>query len=721
MLSAPRRSPGIPLPDGRLALYTQSTYSFDSHSKTNEICVSDISTGDQVSLTKDSKASEPRWLGQGYDVVWLRESDNGNTSFVICDATEPGKTYVAGTVAGPVSNLKLHVVEPGTVAVAVSGQADKEGSLYNPKDEQKALSSARIYDGLFVRHWDHYVPNQRNTIFTALLQKAQPRVTGREGRYNLLGFTNALAGNTKLESPIPPFGGTDHFDISSRGIAFVAKTPDLNPATHTRCDLWFVRRSDPMDMSFQDPIKIAVPGIDGAASSPCFSPDGKSIAFLKMQKDGYESDKNRIILVHGLPGNVAETAEDNAVNATATELLSTSDGRGAWDRSPSSVSWSVDGSSLLLQAEEMGHGCLFKLDLTDPTMPGWQPRKLTSSGSVREVAPFSNHSPLLFVSSNSLVDNSTYMIVDPNADVQANTTVISSSSQGGTLFGLSPTQVSSLWWKGADNHDVHAIMMKPSFFKADQKYPLAYLVHGGPQGAWNDQWSTRWNPAVFAEQGYIVVCPNPTGSTGYGQDFTDAIRNQWGGRPYEDLVKGMEHIESHLGFVDMDKCVALGASYGGYMMNWFQGHDIAKKFKALVCHDGVFSMTGQLASEEQYFPVHDMGGPLWERQKVYDEWDPSRFSGNWETPMLVIHNELDYRLTMAEGLSAFNVLQMRGIKSRFLNFPDENHWVLKQENSLVWHLQVLNWINEYVGLPKVVDREGRDGTEYLRAGQGGKA
>jgi dipeptidyl aminopeptidase/acylaminoacyl peptidase len=260
-------------------------------------------------------------------------------------------------------------------------------------------------------------------------------------------------------------------------------------------------------------------------------------------------------------------------------------------------------------------------------------------------------------------------------------------------------------------------MMKPSFFKADHTCPLAYLIHGGPQGAWNDQWSTRWNPAVFAEQGYVVICPNPTGSTGYGQGFTDAIRNQWGGLPYEDLVKGFEYIESELDFVDTSRSVALGASYGGYMMNWFQGHDLGRKFKALVCHDGVFSMTGQLASEEQYFPLHDLGGPIWDRQEIYDKWDPSRFTKYWDTPMLVIHNERDYRLTISEGLSAFNVLQMKNIESRFLSFPDENHWVLKPENSLVWHLVVINWINKFVGLPKLVDREGRDGTSFCKQGR----
>lgn len=206
MLSLPRRSPGTPSPDGKLVVYTQSTYSFETHARSREIRILDIANGQEVSLSKDGNTSEPKWLGHGYDIVWLKEGENGNTSFIVSDASVPGKTHTAGTVAGPVSNLKLHVIEPGVVAVAVSGQASPDGTLYNPKDEQKPRSSARIYDSLFVRHWDEYITPQRNSIFTALLQKAQPKVTSREGRYNLLGFTNCLQGS-KLETPIPPSAG----------------------------------------------------------------------------------------------------------------------------------------------------------------------------------------------------------------------------------------------------------------------------------------------------------------------------------------------------------------------------------------------------------------------------------------------------------------------------------------------------------------------------------
>jgi pre-mRNA-splicing helicase BRR2 len=699
LLQAPRRSPAIPCDDGKLALFTQSTYLFSSHTKTNEICVLELASGEATLLTKDAKASEPKWLSE-CDLIWLKETENGNTSFVISNALEPGKQYTAGTVPGPVSNLKLHVIKPGMVAVAVSGQANSDGNLHNPKDVPKSHTSAKVYNSLFVRHWDHYVTAQRAAIFTAILQKSQPHVTERKGRYNLMGFSNALRG-TGLESPIPPFGGTDHFDISSKGIVLVAKDPDLNPATHTKCNVYFVPKEDLMDMSVTEPRKLETPGLDGAATCPIFSPDGESIACLKMVKDGYESDQNRIVMFH----------QFSTKNVYFEKLLSTSNGHGSWDRSPSAIMFSNDSKSLLIQAEEVGKGCLFQLDFAT-ALP---PRKLTSSGYILDVAPLGINTDKLFVSSNSLIDNNVYQIIDPTGKSEPIT--VSSNTNQGSLFGLSPSQVSSLWWKGANDHEVHAWMMKPSSFNPEMKYPLAYLIHGGPQGAWNDQWSTRWNPAVFAEQGYIVICPNPTGSTGYGQAFTDAIQNQWGGLPYEDLENGFSYIEKELDYVDTDKAVALGASYGGYMMNWIQGHPLGRKFKALVCHDGVFSMTAQLASDEQYFPIHDLGGPLWENQDSYDQWDPSRFTKQWETPMLVIHNELDYRLTIAEGLAMFNVLQMRGVESMFLSFPDENHWVLKHENSLVWHLVVINWINKFVGLPKLVDGDGRDGMEYCRRGR----
>lgn len=690
LLTAPQRSEAVPNLDGTLALFTVSTYSFESHKKTAEIKVLDIKNGQSSLISHDDKDSEPNWLGDGNELIWLREGEKGSTKIIHGDVDDVGNTYVVGVIQGEISDVKLKVLDKGDVAIAFVGKARPDGSLYNPKNEPKSYSSARVYDSLMVRHWDKYVTPNKNAIWHGSLRKSKPHITESQGRYTLSNLTNVLK-DTHLESPIPPFGGSDHFDISSAGIAFVAKDPTLNPATNTKANFYFLPASSFLAPSSSNLQKVEVEGLEGASTSPVFSPDGVAAAFLQMKKNGYESDKNRIILIPNI-----------MKSSSAIELLQSNDGKGLWDRSPSAIYWSQDGKRLYLQAEENGKGLLFQLDIPIiPTEVTRLPRPLTDAGSVSNVWPLAADSSSLFVSSTSLVDNSVYTIIDPSTPRDAK--LVSSNSRNGTSFGLSKTQVSDIWFKGSGDYKVHAWVVKPSDFNESKKYPLAYLVHGGPQGAWSDQWSTRWNPAVFAEQGYVIVAPNPTGSTGYGQAFCDAIQKSWGGLPYEDLVNGFSYIRENLSYIDTSRAVALGASYGGYMMNWIQGHPLGREFKALVCHDGVFSMPNQISSDEQYFPNHELGGPLWTAMDTWERWDPARFTGQWATPQLVIHSELDYRLAISEGLAAFNVLQERGVPSRFLSFPDENHWVVKEENSLVWHTVVLNFINQFVGFPPFKD------------------
>lgn len=677
-------------------MYTQTSYSFESHSKTSEIRILEIATGRSTLITNDPGASNPQWLGDGDQLVWLKSKANGNTSFVIGDSREPEKTYTAGTAPGPVSDFKVTIVEPGKVGFAVSGKANPDGSLFNPHDVKKPLTSGKLYTSLFVRHWDTYVGAQRNAIWYGLLQRSPVSpATRQSGKYSLSELTNlqAAGGLTGVECPMGQLGGAGDFAVSPKAIAFVAKDPELGPATHTACSLYYFPMFSWTSLSTSGVKACQLKGLQGAMSSPVLSSDGNSVAVLSMREDGYEADKNRILYV------------PDPWNGEMIEVFASEDGEGSWDSSPSGLSFAQGNQSLLVQVEEQGHVVLYQLPLDNirnstPNVLS----KLTQSGSVNDVAPASADSSKLFIASNSFVDSSLWTIVDPKAPTEP--TVVSSISRDGNAFGLSQSQVDEIWWNGAEGHRVHAWVMKPSDFKPGNKYPLAYLIHGGPQGAWTESWSTRWNPAVFAEQGYVVIAPNPTGSTGYGQAFTDAIRGSWGGLPYIDLVRGFEHIESNLDYVDTSRAVALGASYGGYMMNWIQGHPLGRKFKALVTHDGVFSMAAQLASDEQYFPTHDLKGPLWEVPEEWEKWDPSRLTGNWETPHLIIHNELDYRLTVAEGLAAFNVLQMRGVDSAFLTFPDENHWVLSPENSLLWHRTVINWINKYVGLPLISESAG---------------
>ena len=658
LLSAPRRSSASPNSAGNLAVYTVSTYSFESHKKTTEIKVLDIATGQSTLITNEEKTSEPHWLGHGNELLWLQSTEKGATKLVVGSVYEVGKSYVAGVVPGPISDVKLKILDDEKVAIAVSGKARPDGELYNPEDEPKKFTTGMLYDSLMVRHWDKYVTPNKNAIWHGILHKAKPHITESKGRYGLGKLTNVLKG-TRLESPIPPWGGQDNFDLSATGVGFVSKDPDLNPATNTKSNFYYVHVGYSSDgLTYSEPVKIGVEGFEGASTAPVFSPSGKGVAFLQMKENGYESDKNRIIVDFDVENP-----------ATTVKLLESNDGEASWDRSPSSISWSNDEKTLFLIAEDKGVTKLFKLQIPVDSGISTLPEPLTQSGTVSDVQTLGTNSSHLFLSSSSLIDNSIYSILDPVGSAKAK--VVSSNSHNGSFFGLSEDQVSDIWFQGA-KVQVHAWVMKPSNFSSDKKYPLAYLVHGGPQGAWTDSWSTRWNPAIFAEQGYIVIAPNPTGSTSYGQRFTDAITEEWGGLPYEDLVNGWEYIKDNLDYVDTDHAVALGASYGGYMMNWMQGHALAKEFKALVCHDGVFSMANQLSSDEQYFPNHDLGGPYFTKhQATWEKWNPARFTGNWSTPMLVIHSELDYRLPISEGLAMFNVLQEKGIESRFLTFPDE--------------------------------------------------
>jgi dipeptidyl aminopeptidase/acylaminoacyl peptidase len=482
---------------------------------------------------------------------------------------------------------------------------------------------------------------------------------------------------------------TSHsFDISTAGIAFVAKDPTLNQVTTTKSDVYLL----PLK-TFTEPAPkpqvITTPGLEGASVAPAFCPSGTALVFSRMKGISYESDKNRLLLV-----------PDVTAGLEASEFYATADGVGSWDRSASATWWSADGKTLYVEVEDFARVRLFSV-AADPSTTEL-PRLIVAEGGISDVHALD--SGKLLVTTSSFLDNSIYYWVDPVESAKSNATtgitLIDANLKLGAPWGLSRSQISEIYYPGDLDVLVHAWVIKPSNYVEGKKYPLAFYIHGGPQGATEDVWSTRWNMMVFAEQGYIVVAFNPTGSTGFGQELTDGIQNQWGGRPYNDLVKGWEYIEDNLDFVDTDRAIALGASFGGYMTFWIQGQALGRKFKAIFSHDGSFNTLSQYSSEELWFMQHDFNGTLWDNYENYERWNPAANTKNWSTPHLIVHNELDYRLPIAEGLAAFNVLQAKGVPSKFLSFSDENHWVLKPENSLVWHKAVLDWLNSYVGLPK---------------------
>ncbi|KAK8049063.1 hypothetical protein PG994_010793 [Apiospora phragmitis] len=651
MLSAPRRSSATPNATGTLALYTVSTYSFESQSKSSALKVLDIKSGQSTTFFEDAAAfNEPTWISDS-EFVLVKKGDKGS-SLVVADATKSGsEPREIQAFDGSISNLKAHKIGQDTVAIACSALATPSGG------------------DLFVRHWDTYVTENKSAIWYGALKKDNDSWKLQEP-----GLVNALAG-TQLESPFPPFGGASDYDIGSQGLAFVSSDPEINPAIYTRTNVYYVPLKT---FTEKAPVaqEIKTGHLQGYSMTPVFSHDGKQLAFKRMRHRQYESDKPRLMVV-----------PDIKDLSNVQEFYKSDDGEGSWDQRPDAIVWSKDDSDLFT--------ALIALKAAQKL-----PVQITNEGSVRDVVNLGDDSDRLLIHSNSLIDGSEYSVVDPQASAVS---LVSSASKQGKSFGLSKSQVSDIWFQGDGDYKVHALVMKPSNFDPSKKYPLAMLIHGGPQGAWGDSWSTRWNPAIFAEAGYVAVMPNPTGSTGYGQKLTDAIGCDWGGRPYKDLENCFEYIAKNMEYVDTDRAVGLGASYGGYMVNWIQGHPLGRKFKALVCHDGIFSTMNDWATEELFFVIHDMGGTIWDNRAMYEKWDPARFTENWATPQLIIHGELDYRLPITEGLAAFNVLQTRGVPSRLLMFPDENHWVLKHENSLVWHKEVLGWINHYSDLEENAD------------------
>ena len=404
-----------------------------------------------------------------------------------------------------------------------------------------------MYSSLLVRHWDRYETKEKQSLFFAELSK-----DGR--RYTLSKISNVLKG-TGLECPIPTVDGSDSFDICHNRIILVAKDPDVDPALNTKCNVYIVKISASNEAAVPVPERFSIPGFEGACTSPVISSDCSRAAFLSMRKNGYHSDKNDIFIVRF----------DRELQP-AKRLLTSRGESENWDRSPSLIRFTTDGNDILAVAEEIGKTKVFQFS-ADPLAPA-DVKTLTSFGSINDVVPLANG--LVFTSGTTLVDNSFFTILNPRLPPRQMQTWFNSNSDQGSKFGLNPDMVSYIWTPASNptvNKEIHSIIMKPTTFDSSRKYPVAYIVHGGPQASWKDSWNMKWNLAVFAEQGYVVG-PNPTGSTGYGQSFSDDVINNYGGDPYQDIVNCFDWVGENLPWADNGRAVALGASFGGYMINW---------------------------------------------------------------------------------------------------------------------------------------------------------
>jgi len=510
---------------------------------------------------------------------------------------------------------------------------------------QKGQATGRLYEKLFVRHWDTWADGRRSHLFAVPMH-------GGEARDLMPGMD--------ADTPGKPFGGPEEiaFTPDGKGLVFTAKDVGREEAWSTDLDLYYV----PVDGSAAP--RCLTEANQAWDTTPVFSPDGKTLAYLAMSRPRYEADRFRIVLKPWPDGEARVLTE-------------------SWDFSVASFCWARDGKMLLATAPNKGQTSLFAVDAATGAA-----ETLVGQGTVAGFGPTADG---VVFERNDLKSPAEIYLIKPGAGEKA-ITAINAAKVAAVRLG----DAEQYSFKGWGNETVYGYIVKPVDFDPAKKYPVAFLIHGGPQGSFGNNFHYRWNPQAYTGAGYAVVMVDFHGSTGYGQAFCDSIRGDWGGKPLEDLKKGLAAALAKYPWMDGTKVGALGASYGGYMINWIAGN-WPDRFRCLVAHDGnIDERAAYFETEELWFPEWDHMGTPWDNPQNFEKHNPANFIKNWKTPMLVVHGGQDFRVVETQGIGSFNVLQRRGIPSQFLYFPDENHWVLKPANSILWHDTVIGWLDRWL-------------------------
>jgi dipeptidyl aminopeptidase/acylaminoacyl peptidase len=647
MMRLRRMADPQPSPDGREVAFQVTDVDLAGGTRNTDLWVVPTAGGAPRRITADAASdSRPRWSPDGKRIAFVSSREGGAQVWVV-EAAGGGARKVTSiaTEAGGVLWLDASRL---LVTSDVFPACDRPDGVFDAACNQKRLyeagkpSSARVYDRLLYRHWDTWDDDRRTHLLVVTTDGAVQRDL------------------TPGDADVPPFslGGPDDYDVSPDGreVSFARKDDPRSEAWSTDAELYVVPTSGGA------PVKVSGhPGWDG---SPRYSPDGTRIAFRAQMRAGYESDRWRLLVYDRRAKTVKNLTEP-------------------FDRHVGDFSWSSDGRSIFFAAEDDARSPIFVVPADGGTV-----RKVADGGSFGDVRAMPDGRTLVATSASLTHPVELYRVGVDGAGLAAVTHLNDAVLAPFRLRGGE-----SVTYRGAADKDVQAWIVKPADFDPARKYPLVVLIHGGPQGEWGDSWSYRWNPQVFAARGYVVFMPNPRGSIGWGQAFVDDINGDWAGKAYEDVMKGTDFAEA-LPYVEKGRTSAAGASYGGYMIDWIAGH--TDRFKALVSHDGVFDLRSMYgATEELWFVDWEFRGPYWENRELYEKWSPSGFVQNFKTPTLVVHSEKDYRVPFDQGLGMFTALQRKGVPSRLLVFPDENHWVLKPANSVRWYQEVLAWLDRW--------------------------
>ena len=637
-------------PDGKTIAYTVTVVNKEANSTNSDIWLVPVIGGTSSQLTNSPKHDRhPRWSPDGKTILFESNRNGSMQIYAISVSTGETKqltnisTEASGAVWSPDGKL---IAFMSAVFPEFSDKPFEEAEKLN-KEKQSARDNskvkARIMTKLLYRHWDSWVDDKRQHLFV---------MNGDGGN-----IRNVTPGDRDAVPTSMTFAAGDDYDFSPDGklLAYTATpVPVREEAWSTNHDIYTV------DLATGERKQITAN--KAADNYPRFSPDGKYIAYRAQSRPGFEADRWQLMLYDRASGKTKSITPKFDTNVDA-------------------FSWSSDSKTVYTSAEEKANQPLWSIGV---------------DGTIKKIFDNAHNGDVNISTDGSTIVFSHQTMSRPVEIYAAN----SDGSDPKRLTGVNDVIFSHIefsepeyvWFAGANGTKVQMWIVKPPFFDSKKKYPLVYWVHGGPQGAFGNSWSYRWNQQLWAAQGYVLALPNPRGSTGFGQKFTDEISRDWGGKVYTDVMNGLAYMEK-LPYIDKTKMAAAGASYGGYMMNWINGH--TDKFKAIVNHDGVYNFYSMYGTtEEVWFDEWEHGIP-WET-KDFDKFSPHKYAKNFKTPMLIIHNELDFRVPVGEGMHLFTTLQRKGIPSKFLYFPDEGHWVLKPQNSELWHTTIFDWLEEYL-------------------------